>query len=194
MKSNKRPVEVSPVGTVEFAWLNHPQPPHPRNKDPKAKSKYSVTLSMAPNDPAVKTWGAAVKAIKPDADKFPFKIDKETGKLLVKFSSVYAPQVVDAKRNLLPPGRYPAKGSEVRVAYVADEYETDRKGITLYLQGVQVLRLVEFERKPLPFADEEGFVRDPSDLGAPPPSPETGGQPRDEEPPPGKDDDSDLPF
>jgi len=108
---------------------------------------------------------------------------------------------LDAKRNELPPGRLPSKGSMVKVAYVADPYDTgSNKGVTLYLQGIQVLTLVEFSRKELPFTDEEGFERDPNDKGAE--GPVAGGAPEEEradrptdEEPPSQDDDSDsLPF
>jgi hypothetical protein len=150
---------------------------------------------MPSRDPKVLAWGASIKKIMPDAEKLPFKIDKTTGNLLVKFSSVYAPQIVDAKRNLLPPGRTPSKGSDVRVAYIPEDYETDRKGITLYLQGVQVLKLVEFERKPLPFTDEEGFVRDPDDKGvAQAPAEGEEAPPPEEEAPPASDSQDELPF
>lgn len=192
----KRQMEISPVGEVQYAWLSKPQPPHPKNKQKDAKSKYSVTLLFPINDPKVIAWGKAVKAILPGTHH-PFKIDKDTGNLQVKFSSEYAPRVVDAKRNDLPPGRFPATGSMVKVAYVASTYDTgSNKGVTLYLHGLQVLKLMEFERKQLPFTDEEGFVRDPDDKGAPVGEPVAGGdQPPDQEPPPAEEEkQDDLPF
>ena len=195
----KRPMEISPVGEVAYAWLQRPQPPHPKNRSKDAKAKYSVTLLFPINDPKVIAWGKAVKAISP-GNHTPFKIDKETGNLQVKFSSAFAPRIVDAKRNDLPPGRLPSKGSMVKAAYVADPYDTgSNKGVTLYLQGIQVLTLKEFERNQLPFTDEEGFERDPNDKGvaehaagaAPEGRREDG--PADEEPPP-QDDDPEMPF
>ena len=112
-------------------------------------------------------WGKTVKAILPNTH-YPFKIDKDTGNLQVKFSSEFAPHIVDAKRNEFPPGRFPAAGSMVKAAYIASAYDTgSNKGITLYLQGIQVLTLVEFERKALPFTDEEGFECGPNDKSAP---------------------------
>lgn len=201
-QKTKRQMEISPVGEVQYAWLQRPQPPHPKNRSKDAKAKYSVTLLFPIMDPKVIAWGTAVKAISP-GNHTPFKIDKETGNLQVKFSSVYAPRVVDAKRNELPPGRLPSKGSMVKVAYVADPYDTgSNKGVTLYLQGIQVLTLVEFSRKELPFTDEEGFVRDPDDKGvaehAAGAAPEGGHEdgPADEEPPQNHDNDDDpsLPF
>jgi len=202
----KRQMEISPVGEVIWAHLAKPQGPHPKNKSKDAKSKYNVEILMPINDPKIKAWGASVKAILPDSH-YPLKIDmgdknrKATGDLRVKFSSEFAPRIVDAKRNDLPPGRFPAAGSMVKVAYVASTYDTgSNKGVTLYLQGIQVLKLVEFERKQLPFTDEEGFERDPNDKGvaehaagaAPEGRHEDG--PADEEPPAADDDDSQLPF
>ena len=196
----KRPMEISPVGEVQYAWLSRPQPPHPKNRSKDAKAKYSVTLLFPIKDPKVLAWGKEVKAISP-GNHTPFKIDKETGNLQVKFSSVYAPRVVDAKRNDLPPGRLPSKGSMVKVAYVADPYDTgSNKGVTLYLQGIQVLTLVEFSRKELPFTDEEGFERDPNDKGVvehaagAAAEEERADRPTDEEPPPQDDDSDSLPF
>jgi hypothetical protein len=193
-------MEISPIGEIQYAWLSRPQPPHPKNRSKDAKAKYSVTLLFPINDPAVIAWGKAVKAILPGTHT-PFKIDKETGSLQVKFSSAFAPRIVDAKRNDLPPGRLPSKGSVVKVAYVADPYDTgSNKGVTLYLQGIQVLTLAEFSRKELPFTDEEGFERDPNDKGvtehaagaAPEGSHEDG--PADEKQPPADDDSDNLPF
>jgi hypothetical protein len=196
----KRPMEISPVGEIQFAWLNKPQPPHPKNRSKDAKAKYSVTLLFPINDLKVIAWGKAVKAILPDTH-YPFKIDKETGNLQVKFSSAFAPRVVDAKRNDLPPGRLPAKGSIVKVAYVAEPYDTgSNKGVTLYLQGIQVLTLKEFERKQLPFTDEEGFERDPNDKGVAEHAAgaaheeAAGDRPPDDDAPPPDDEDSRLPF
>jgi hypothetical protein len=198
MSKTKRPMEISPIGEVRYSWLSKPQPPHPKNKQKDAKAKYSITLLMPINDPKVKAWGAGVKAILPDTH-YPFKVDEDTGDLLVKFSSEFAPRIVDAKRNDLPPGRYPAAKSTVKVAYIASTYDTgSNKGVTLYLQGVQVLALVEFERKQLPFTDEEGFERDPNDKGVPVDT--AGGQDAhgpdgtDGEPPPPDGDDDRLPF
>lgn len=188
MPKNKRPIEVSPAGVVEFAWLNRPQPPHPRN--PEGDPKFSITLAMNVNDPKVKAWGAAVKAIVSGAKKYPFHVDKETGNLMVKFSSVYKPRIVDAKRNPMPEGRYPSRGSTVKVAYVANEYEGFGGGVNLYLQGIQVIEMVEFERKPLPFADEEGYEREAGGTEAPP----NGDQPPDTEPPPSEPEQDNLPF
>jgi hypothetical protein len=186
-KKDKRPMEVSPAGIVEYAWLNKPQPPHPKN--PEGEAKYSVTLAMNVNDPKVKVWGAAVKALRPNSKNYPFHIDKETGNLLVKFSSVYKPRIVDAKRNDVPEGRYPSRGSTVKVAYVANEYDGFGGGVNLYLQGIQVIELVEFERKPLPFGDEEGYVQEAGGTEAPP----ADGRAPDGEPPPEPAQD-DLPF
>ena len=195
----KRPMEISPLGEVQYAWLQRPQPPHPKNRSKDAKAKYSVTLLFPIKDPKVIAWGTAVKAISPGTHT-PFKIDKETGNLQVKFSSAFAPRVLDAKRNELPPGRLPSKGSMVKVAYVADPYDTgSNKGVTLYLQGIQVLALVEFERKQLPFTDEEGFERDPNDKGVEgqnagaAPEEAAGDRPPDEQPPEG-DEQDDPPF
>ena len=194
----KRPMEISPVGEIKYAWLSRPQPPHPKNRSKDAKAKYSVTLLFPINDQKVIAWGKAVKAISPGTHT-PFKIDKETGNLQVKFSSVYAPRVVDAKRIELPPGRLPSKGSMVKVAYVADPYDTgSNKGVTLYLQGMQVLTLVEFSHKELPFTDEEGFERDPNDKGVPIDTAGGedvhGGPPDQEPPPPEEEKQDDLPF
>jgi hypothetical protein len=217
--ANKRPVEVSPLGTVVYAWLHKPQPPHPKNKSKDAKPMFSVTLLLPINDPKIKAWAASIKALipniketpfEPRIDKLPFKVDKgdkkraATGDLMVKFSSAFASIIVDAKRNALPPGRFPAEGSTVKVAYVAKPYDIDEKrGVKLYLQGIQVISLVEYEGKKLPFTDEEGFERDPNDKGVAPDAraaaapaadgPTSGPDDTDLDQPP-DDDDSDLPF
>ena len=202
----KRPIEVSPAGVVIYAHLHKPQLPHPKNKSKDAKPKYNIEILLPIDDPKTKAWGASIKTIMPDAEKYPFKIDEgdknreATGDLRVKFSSIFPCRIVDAKRNDLPPGRFPAAGSVVKVAYVADTYEVGNKGITLYLQGVQVLTLVEFERKALPFTDEEGFEWHPNDKSAPEDATgsngrDTGGdRPPDGEPSPPEEDSDQLPF
>jgi hypothetical protein len=85
--------------------------------------------------------------------KLPFKVD-EDGNVIVKAKSEYQPVLIDArgkKMEKVPSGLRIRGGSTLRIAGAVNVYD---KGISLWLNQVQILELVEdnvaFE------ADEEG--------------------------------------
>jgi len=160
-QTRKHALAISPIGCIEHAWLEKPQEPHPKNQD--GDPKYKIILAMNPKDTAVREWCSSIKDMAPDGGKLPFRMDKEHDVLIVKFASLYKPALVDAKRQPLPEKVIPSRGAQVKVAYVPHQYEGFGGGVNLYLHGVQVLVLVQFEAKTLPFADEDGYVATSSD-------------------------------
>jgi hypothetical protein len=171
-RKEKLPMKVSPIGEIRYAWLKTPRPPY-KGKDTDS-GKYSVTLAFSSDDIKMQAWVKEIKALYPDGTKWPWKKDEETGNTLVTFKSTYRPRMVDAKRNPLPDGCFPSRDSVVKVAYVPNVYEDLGGGVNLYLQGIQVIELVEYESAPLPFEEEDGYVAAPAD--------DTGKQRQDEPP------------
>jgi hypothetical protein len=194
-KGIAHPVGVSPEGVVKYAWLERPD-------DRFGKSEFSITLAMDLNKPGVKEWAAGIKALKPGLKHYGgFKIEKETGLLLVVFKSKKQPTAfLDSKLNFLRKGIYPAKGSIVKVEFAPYEYDLQGGCMALYINKIQVIKLVEWKTSTL-FKKEEGFECDPNDKGAAPdegaaaaPAADEGEQPQDAEQPPDDSDDSNLPF
>ena len=152
-KSNIIGHGVSPVGIAEFCWLEKPQPPF----DDGGQAKYNVTLAVNPDEPAVKEWVLGIKALTKLDKGWPWKIDEESGNLFVRFASYKPVTIVDSKRQPLSAGIFPGSGSELRIAYTVNEYKGFGGGINLYLNAVQVIKLVE-QSTQVPFEETEGYV------------------------------------
>jgi hypothetical protein len=70
-----------------------------------------------------------------------------------------APIVMDAKKQLWPQDKLIGNGSIIKVAFSPFPWEmSGAKGMSLDLEQVQVLKLVEYARDTDPFEEEEGFV------------------------------------
>lgn len=151
-KNNVRfPMGFSPRGRVEYSWLAEPQPPYEGRGEPK----YKLTISLDPNDEDVKKWAAGIKALTKFPGK-PWKIDEESTMLHVTFKSLRQPKGYDSASNPLLKGVWPGRDSVVRVAYVPNEYPGFGGGINLYLQGVQVIEMVEGFGHSVDFPKEAG--------------------------------------
>ena len=134
---------ITPMCSCQWAKVHEPD---------REYKKYSIDLLLEPETDSHKEFLAMLKE---EAEKAkgspPYKkaVDKdgnETGKYRVKFRSNYPPSVVDAENTPVPPSINIGNGSMVKVAYALKPYEVSgKKGITLYLNGVQVLDLVEFK-------------------------------------------------
>ena len=154
MSKEKKKIEVSPMGTIVYAWLENPQPPF---KGKEGDGKYTVTLALSADDPANKKWCEAFDA----TTKFigrPWKTDEESGNIFVKFKSDYPAKLVDSRNVELAAGVFPSRGSQVRVAYVPNEYPGFGGGINLYLHGVQVLEFREYHKEINFPVEEKGYV------------------------------------
>jgi hypothetical protein len=125
---------MTPVGVAHY--------PHLFEVD-KMAGKYTIQLELAEDDAealiakmkdAVKAWGTT--------DKIPMKV--KDGKVLFTFKTKKPPRVVDAANKPVPSTVRIGSGSKVRVKGSLVPYEGLGGGITGYLNGVQLVELVEW--------------------------------------------------
>lgn len=155
---------TTPVGESYWAHLHTPKPAF---TDPsgvvRGEAKYQLDVVFDPASPEWKAWASALKA---KWDALPVQTDKRTGeqvkkvvlfkrqlddndqptgKVTVTFktSAKFAPGVFDAYGRPIPPDKQIGNGSLVRVNYSPSAYEGFGGGLTLYLNAVQVVKLIE---------------------------------------------------
>jgi len=173
---------VSPVGQAAWAKLFEPEEGYEKD-DPRC---WSVFLLLDPTEKETIDFVAQLEALfkeinganaKVAKHGWPFaeeldKNDSPTGLYQFRFKRnettrrgqlVSPPTVIDAKRNVWPAGTLIGNGSLVKVAFSPWGWTGRRSGgmgLSLNLEAVQVLSLVEYERtNPLEvFAEEEGFT------------------------------------
>lgn len=177
-----RELIVSPRG--EAQWAKVLGEPTAFEDNPKA---WSVSLVLDPSDPETiafterlekcfeefhgpkarvsrNGWPFGEQTTKDDKGRqvptgkieFRFKRKEMTAKGHVKD----APIVVDSKKNLWPQETLIGNGSKIKVAFSPWGWEmAGAKGMSLELEQVQVLELVEYAgRDADPFAEEDGYV------------------------------------
>lgn len=178
---------VTPVGIAKWAHVNKPKEGYKKNDKPK----YQIDVVFHPDDPEWRAWAGGlmdkVKALPVQKDentgetakhKSPIKReldedDKPTGRFFVTFKTgeQYKPGVFDKAGEPMVDVLI-GNGSKVRVNYSPAEYDGFGGGITLYLNAVQVVELVEYKKQT---AEAYGFpveAKSTSMLGQPPPPPE----------------------
>ena len=155
MADKKKKTFISPVGIAQFVWL--------RKADTKfdAEGKFKVTLQLDSDDSDTKVFTAQLDSwvTKVKGKNAPYT--DGDGVVEVKFKSSYPPSVFDAHRNIIPAEVDIGSGSKVKVAFQPNHYESFGGGINLYLQGVQVIDLVEYSGQSatsMGFDEEEGFA------------------------------------
>ena len=147
---SKQEKMLSPVGEVKFVSLDKPDTKLAKSED---EGKYRVSLVLDPKDAGHKKFLAKLKKLaeeKHPKGRKPYKEDKdrdgvETGKILVSFQSTYKPKVFDKYGQDIPEDVVVGNGSVCQMCFVPAYYEvTVNKGMTLYIQAVKVIELVEF--------------------------------------------------
>lgn len=172
---------VSPRGEAE--WAKVLGEPYAFEDNPRA---WSIALLLDPSDPETIAFteqlekcfeefhGAKAKV---NRNGWPFsdhttKDEKgrevPTGKIEFRFkrkeltskgNEKSPPMVMDAKKNPWPKDRLIGNGSTVKIAFRPWPWEMQGgKGMSLELEGVQVIKLVEYIREVDPFEEEDGFV------------------------------------
>jgi hypothetical protein len=157
---------VSPLGVARYPKISYPD-----TKGQYADGRYKtdvvfddvglaaikkmLTEFAAETIPHVKNPKLPIKTGKDDVTYVSFK-----GGWNAEKDEARKPFVGDAKRNPIPEGVTIGAGSKIKVAATMANYENGpNKGITIYLDGVQVLELVEGGGDVAGrFADEDGFV------------------------------------
>lgn len=187
----------TPVGEARWAHLQKPKAAYVDEKGKsKGEPKYMIDVVFTPaEEPEWKEWArklvAEVKALPTQKDKtsntaipkqsnLKPEVDAEdqpTGRWYVTFktSDKFKPAVFDRVGQLLPDGTLVGNGSRVRVNYTPQSYEAFGGGVTLYLNAVQVVELVEYKAQR---ASAYGFEEQAPSNGTPS----------------GESEDDDLPF
>lgn len=137
---------VLPKGTAAYPYLTTP--------DTKfGDTKYKIKHILKDGDEAqaiieqLKTM-AFEEFGKSKAGKaiMPFKVDEEKGEVTFTAKSKHQPTIYDIKGEAAPKDIKVGGGSVVKTKVAFETYDNGGKlGITAYLNGVQVLKLVEYQ-------------------------------------------------
>ena len=179
--SEKKERLLTPAGLAKWA---HVYTPKEAFKDKNGKSqgapKYQIDVYFSDSDPAWKDWGAKIMAYTRSKGMKNSPIKKElneddtpTGRFYVQFQTgeQYKPGVFDKFNQ--PTTELIGNDSKVVVAYNSVDYDGFGGGVKLYLNAVQVLELVPYQKHS---AETYGFKSEPKPVeekpapgNAPPP-------------------------
>ena len=146
----------TPKGTAKYCWLNKPD-----DVFNKENPKYTVDLMLSEEE--AKDLIALAKKVANDnfgdkKCKMPFAKDEETGNVLFKMRSKFQPKFADSQGTLIAPDALPqvSGGTVVRVKGVFFPYSIQGNGLSMQMNAVQVIDLVESKVEFEP--EEGGFV------------------------------------
>jgi len=132
---------TTPKGIAKYPHITERDTGHQYSS---GKYDTQLILSKADAEPLMAQLKALAKSDLPSLKdpKMPFKID-EDGNVIIKAKSEYQPVLIDArgkKMEKVPAGLRIRGGSVLRLAGAVNVYD---KGISLWLNQVQILELVE---------------------------------------------------
>jgi hypothetical protein len=136
---------VTPIGVARFPKISQPD-----TTGQYADNKYKTDVVFSDAD--TKALKAQIVAFAKkelssvNEPQLPIKEakDKETGEVVtfVRFKSKTKPMIIDAKKNRVPADVTIGGGSKVRIGATMSTYaKGPNKGVTLYLNAVQVVEL-----------------------------------------------------
>jgi len=189
---------TSPRSECMYAFLQVP------NTTFDDKGVYQITLLLDPKNEDHHELMTHLKNLHAESkgkdDRKPYKkhIDEagnETGLFQVKFKSHYPVATFDSLgQKIKRDQNFVANGSVVRVSWAYGFYDkAGSKGVSLYLQGVQILMLIEWKggaAEDYGFEPEEGY----NEFEISPADKEELEQSLQEDPPEKIEEESDLPF
>lgn len=170
MEKNTRVKWQSAKGVCRFPWL-HPTPDTHFSDDGEFKTQLVVQPEDARDLIAKINDFANSKFDAGDLTKahFPFSTDQETGEIIFKAKSKYAPAFYDTQGEVVesPPSIY--SGSLIRMGGEMVDYRVSKVnfGVTLYLGKVQIIKAVS-SKSGDGFDAIEGEEINLDDLGVPP--------------------------
>jgi hypothetical protein len=138
---------TTPIGTARYPKITSPD-----TEGQYADGKYKTDLVLSDGDlkDVTKTIKEFAKAEFPDVKdpKLPIIVqkDKESGEVTtsIRFKSARKPLILDAKKNRVPDGVTIGGGSRLRLGGTLASYNAGgNKGITIYLNAVQVVELAQ---------------------------------------------------
>lgn len=174
---------VTKIGIARFPKLNKPDTfgDNPDNKyktdllgDDMLKAlkaeltKFAEEFVCEEFDVDVKDVHIPFKQTKPKKDATAEEKKNFEPETFVKFKSDNKPLIMDAKKQKLPANVVVGSGSKIKVAYTMADFAPSpmtngKPGITLYLDAVQVIDLVEGGRDAASrFSEEDGWEHTPS--------------------------------
>lgn len=137
----KKHTFVTPKGYAKYPHITEKDTGHQYSS---GKYDTRIVLSKADAEPLMKQLNAIAKEELPKLKdpKLPYKIDDE-GNVEFKAKSEYQPALIDARGKKLekvPAGLRIRGGSVIRIAGAVNVYD---KGVSLWLNQVQIIELVE---------------------------------------------------
>ena len=139
--------KLTPQVEVEYPFLFQPD----TKFDPDGVYRINLLFDPARNEEhaafmkALRTEWEPTKGKNKPWKEHKDQDDKPTGKFSVKMKTKYQPKVFDAKTQPINrDSNIIGNGSEVKVAYTTKPYSDNGGGLSLYLQAVQVIKLIEY--------------------------------------------------
>ena len=171
---------LTPVGEAKWAHVQEPKPGFTDKDDPK----YCIDVVFDTDDKEWTEWAKGVKKLADEAGGGnPVKWEKvkdpndpqkkvKTGRLVASFhtSAKFKPGLFDYRGVPMDDETLIGNGSMVRINYSPKEYTGFGGGVTLYLNAVQVMDLVEFSKNSAAdygFEVDEAAVAKAAELAAP---------------------------
>jgi hypothetical protein len=166
----KKVTIILPAGEAVWPKLNEVDVYQPTDKKgrPNGAEKRRYITRVKYNDDNFRKVDDFLKEqlVKFDLEdgKLPWKKDKKTGLLSLEATSgeKYRPAVFDAKGNKVPAKVIIGGGSILKLDVTVNPYTGFGGGINLYMNAVQLLKLVQREENRFE-AEEEGYTFDGSD-------------------------------
>ena len=154
---------VTPAGTLSWPWIGKPDTRY--NPEGVYKSDFIINEEQAKPLMALceEVFVAEFGAAKLKKARMPFEEEVDeagnpTGNIKFKFKSSRQPKLYDAKGKQIARTIQVASGTLAKVATALKPYATGiNTGVTMYLNDVQILELVEFGGGGTKFKAEEGF-------------------------------------
>lgn len=156
--NKKKMLFTTPKGTAIYPWLNR------ADFQFDTAGQYKVNLRVSQEDAkelmgnvqdaANDAFGAKAKSA-----KMPWKVEQETGDILLITKSKFKPRLVDSTGQVIPESNEPQvnSGSTIKCAGTIFPYSAGGNiGISLQLAGVQLIELAERGETQLGFGTEEG--------------------------------------
>ena len=145
MSKDEKEKIVSPPASTVYVWLNEPDTKFDK------EGKYKVTCVYDPEDNKhneflTMLWQKGVE-LSGEGSRIPIK-KQDDGSVHVEFASKFQPKLFDAKLERIHPDDVTiGTGTVMSVSAVINPYDTPQagKGITLWIQGAQILELQELQ-------------------------------------------------
>lgn len=165
--SEKKERKMTPIGEAKWSHVHFPKPAFvDEHGNAKGTPKYQIDVIFSQDNTEWAAWAKkvmeALRALPEQTNKTGEKLQKQTpikreldendqptGRYYVTFktSDKFKPGVFDLFGKPVPETTLIGNGSKVRVSYVENTYAAFGGGINFYLNAVQVVELVEYNKQ-----------------------------------------------